>query len=622
MLVFGLYRHFLLQQPSSTFAPSPLPLSLQTAPLARAQESRFPRRGCRGTHPGVRSYQLVLMLYIDTGLFFRSNMTTGLYCAKENRKTFKYTDNEWRIYPGRNSPDSAPILRLPAELLSVILLIYRDASTRRGERPYQWLQITHVCRHFREVALECAPLWADIEVSIHDARLERTRQMVLRSRQAPLSIRSLANESEEFIRLVIREMYHTETLRLVLSSHLLLAGTPAPNLRELDLRIYLYRTEMRISEIFGFQGIPRLERMRVASYAGLVWEESAFPKTLRELDISQFNRTPRPLHQVLGVLNGLPLLESLSLEGLLPAFPPNEDCLPEVKHAITLSRLRRLALVGSASRTAVFLSNVIVPNLVDLRIKCVVTSAIALALLAPVISSRLSDDPTASSAKQFLSFALDESSGLSETRLVAWSSLEHKDGLPVPDAPLERTLTMTIRHDHHLETLPTFLDQIPISGIQMLNVCVGVHSRSLFASDKMDAWRTAFRSVLSLRELHVVGKQHKAFPFRKPQSPDMMEPPHFPSEEFFGELDERAFFHDHIHRQAMHRRALRGLDSEYRHSLCRRIRPTEQDHMWTTLRTIFPSLDTCTLNETTFSVGHAPVTGTGMILNYPLIMPA
>ncbi|KAI0718492.1 hypothetical protein C8Q72DRAFT_135905 [Fomitopsis betulina] len=84
----------------------------------------------------------------------------------------------------------APISTLPPEILSNIFLRIAgrgSADPARWEPRMvgRWIHVTHVCTSWREVALQCTPLWSHLHVPDSPKILE---ELLVRSRSAPLSI--------------------------------------------------------------------------------------------------------------------------------------------------------------------------------------------------------------------------------------------------------------------------------------------------------------------------------------------------------------------------------------------------------------------------------------------------
>ncbi|KAI0060842.1 hypothetical protein BV25DRAFT_1992643 [Artomyces pyxidatus] len=79
----------------------------------------------------------------------------------------------------------APVSRLPEAILTTIFLLLRRNSTFVHDLDdLTWLHVTHVCRSWRQAALDCALLWTDILFDPPDWAAE----MLRRSKSAPLSV--------------------------------------------------------------------------------------------------------------------------------------------------------------------------------------------------------------------------------------------------------------------------------------------------------------------------------------------------------------------------------------------------------------------------------------------------
>ena len=422
------------------------------------------------------------------------------------------------------------------------------------------------------------------------------RELLERSKQALISVRLNVSHNEEARDLIVSEMHRTETLKIKLSSRGFVTATPAPKLRVLSVEVTGHeRTELRMAELFGAEDSPKLEYLRVASHAGLSWtEKTAFPKTLRVLQVAQYNRTPRSLDEILDVLEGLVYLEDLVLEGMLPPFLPTSMSLPPVHRVVTLRRLRVLETVGSASRTAVLLASLKLPALAHMKTKSVVTSQVGLSLLGPVLIERLADNQLPDEESQFQSLTVDESSGPCETRLHAWTTMNTDNGIPSLDPPPARLLSMTLTHDRFLETLPPFLTSLPFTHARLLIVGLGSNNGSLFACEKLEPWRSSFAGLREVEELHVVGKR-QPYPFRKPQQ----EHP-----ELRDELDDDG----HGHADPRMRDQIR-LRRFYQQRPSVQQAQTDQELVWRRLREIFPSVRRGSVNgwsegSTTARVWH------------------
>ncbi|KAI0044106.1 hypothetical protein FA95DRAFT_1608835 [Auriscalpium vulgare] len=78
--------------------------------------------------------------------------------------------------------------RLPPEILTRIFFIRAKMEPIHAEEPQRtlgWITVTHVCGHWRRVALACSSLWTDIRF---DLGPEWTQEMFARAKQVPVAI--------------------------------------------------------------------------------------------------------------------------------------------------------------------------------------------------------------------------------------------------------------------------------------------------------------------------------------------------------------------------------------------------------------------------------------------------
>ncbi|KAF5361980.1 hypothetical protein D9756_002346 [Leucocoprinus leucothites] len=85
----------------------------------------------------------------------------------------------------RNELASIPIP--PSEVFAAIVMLLRDAChAPNSQNRNHWLRVTHVCRHWREIALACLTLWSRLSFATE----ELADMMLQRSRMAPLTVKA------------------------------------------------------------------------------------------------------------------------------------------------------------------------------------------------------------------------------------------------------------------------------------------------------------------------------------------------------------------------------------------------------------------------------------------------
>ncbi|TDL22617.1 hypothetical protein BD410DRAFT_788440 [Rickenella mellea] len=85
------------------------------------------------------------------------------------------------------------INKLPPEIATNIF-----HRVRAGVSPRRWIMVTHVCRHWRRMALECPSLWGS--VSLARTRRQELNAFMARAKSTPLIVDILMLKSRFFMR--------------------------------------------------------------------------------------------------------------------------------------------------------------------------------------------------------------------------------------------------------------------------------------------------------------------------------------------------------------------------------------------------------------------------------------
>lgn len=265
-----------------------------------------------------------------------------------------------------------PISRLPTEILHHIISFraghfiepFRLSLTSKAAAPLDllgWIKVTHVCRKWREVALNDPALWSQIS----PARPRWALEMLSRSRNAPLSFIAdyfdLSFKGQEATRTILKQISRVQELSLsVPEPGVLLAELvqPAPNLKSFTMRVY---RELRPKELEGplFQGVaPKLRHMSLDNFK-IPWGSPLF-RGLTVLRLANLN-----LHhdvspaQFLDVFRRIPNLHALRIMEVEVELR-NETFTPPQR--LVLPNLNYLTLTGSASVCGFILRHVDLPK--------------------------------------------------------------------------------------------------------------------------------------------------------------------------------------------------------------------------------------------------------------------
>ena len=275
----------------------------------------------------------------------------------------------------------APISTLPPELLARIFrfLILEDLG-RFGVPMEFWFKATHVCRHWRQVALDDSSLWARVTVT-ESSSSDWVREMLVRARNTPLDINFMGEPSPGVLSKLPPHISHTRQLRLrELHRHHSqrvkdICALEAPELEHFELE-FLARSPVPFRQIAGptlFKGrTPRLRRL-ILSQISIPW--SFIPRgQLTELKINLSRRTSTPndsgpddSNQLIDLLVDSPELKVLVLESCLPPMSSQVSR----GQAIHLPRLSHLCLGGSTPHVTSWLRKLKPHSSAVLHLRCI-----------------------------------------------------------------------------------------------------------------------------------------------------------------------------------------------------------------------------------------------------------
>ncbi|KAG1792691.1 uncharacterized protein HD556DRAFT_1293420 [Suillus plorans] len=251
---------------------------------------------------------------------------------------------------------------LPLEILTTIFTYIVEEDTfkshtgtpRPNGAPISMI-ITHVCRHWRQVALECPTLWASlncVSADCLDMMLERSKKIALVViYRSPGSLRKCFQQIlSQLPRIKFLQLcsYPWDVNRILDC----LSSQPAPLLQSFKFSVAgksNYRVMGSISDAV-FQGRAPLLRSVELMECTFSWTSCIF-SGLRTLDVRRIGSASYPtLSQLLSTLRRMPELEQLTL-GLSSRI--SEDT--ELSDRVPLTQLKSIALDACTLRNAVSL---------------------------------------------------------------------------------------------------------------------------------------------------------------------------------------------------------------------------------------------------------------------------
>ncbi|KAF8138947.1 hypothetical protein EV363DRAFT_1315259 [Boletus edulis] len=311
-----------------------------------------------------------------------------------------------------------PISRLPTETLAAIF-IYSARNYHSTHSGYptltapDWVNVSYVCRHWRNVALNCATLWSHLFITSP----RWTEELLARSKQASLKLHADLHPSRRlcFVRRVMNHIERIQELHLnfphSFKDHFL--SSPAPCLQNLNLKISVgYQNEPSQEFSALFDGDTPALRTLELSHCPVPWHSF----TLNGLTTLNLCSVPSQCRQnmveFLATLNCVKDLRHLYLEDALDStagFLSSTEFHSFQK--INLPRLSRLLIVAPLSTVIAFLACVNIPMKTEVRLDCGFEDGVSLhdyASLFSVVAQRFSTSTSqALSSPTFRSLVID-----------------------------------------------------------------------------------------------------------------------------------------------------------------------------------------------------------------------
>ncbi|KAI9448982.1 hypothetical protein BJY52DRAFT_1156139 [Lactarius psammicola] len=279
-----------------------------------------------------------------------------------------------------------PVFLLPPELLARVFHFHTLAEPPWSSlNKLGWIKVTHVCRNWRQVALDHASLWA--RISGFPVNPKWITEQLSRAKNAPLIIDLLGIPTLETISMFPSHLPHTRELRLrgLTMSHVKVAkelcDLEAPDLEHFELGLSV-GNPMTSQDFLGtklFKG--KAPKLRTLSLCQVRVPWSFFPRCqFSQLKIILFEEeyahddssSLASLNQLIDVLTNCPTLEVLVLESCLPSIPPQST----PKRTVHLPHLSHLSLAGSSSRVVRFFEALKMPSSTRLNLHCVAEGAV------------------------------------------------------------------------------------------------------------------------------------------------------------------------------------------------------------------------------------------------------
>lgn len=283
----------------------------------------------------------------------------------------------------------ASIFKLPDEIMGSVfenLKVVTSSTVRVSDEPEEdmalkflksWVSVTHVCSRWRKAAIEQATLWTPI-VTKHP---EWTREMLTRSKGAPIAVTASSSVDPAAILSILAHMHHISDLYVTGDNSFVSEiahglGSPAPLLNHLTLMTYSSPTSeflLSLPNSFLSGHAPQLRSLQL-SMGNETWKLPRFP-SLTSLTISVPPTEHHSWIDVLKALESSPALEMLYIYQCLP-MTTRGTCLEHPRNSrILLNRLSSLTIMDvDAYACALFANLVEYPKKTGPKLGCKITS--------------------------------------------------------------------------------------------------------------------------------------------------------------------------------------------------------------------------------------------------------
>ncbi|KAF5315830.1 hypothetical protein D9611_004989 [Ephemerocybe angulata] len=268
--------------------------------------------------------------------------------------------------------------RLPAEILSSIFLILASTIAsqflltpwlRRGRT--SWIYVTHVCRYWREVALDCATLWSNL--LFFDPSL--TEAMLSRSKDAPLSFAlTHYHSASRFKDVLPKILSKTDRLLSVEIDNGINAAIldnfsrSAPILEKLALSCYLSHPTVNLTSTFLQGGAPSLKHLVLRRFKIESWNILPLGPRLTHLEIVAPTVQRPSAPKFIASFQAMPYLQTLILQDLLPEDEYPIDPVSNTICPPPFPALRRLKIIDTFDEVTDFFGAVDLPETATLSL--------------------------------------------------------------------------------------------------------------------------------------------------------------------------------------------------------------------------------------------------------------
>lgn len=416
--------------------------------------------------------------------------------------------------------DLVLVVRLPPEILSTIFIAYAcmlsppvdEWQTVRVPYPYSWIAITHICKRWRDVALNTVGLWTTIWLSW--VNMEAVEAILFRSKQAPLVINIQERTHPrcgEALRILALQVGRTRKLGFEMPSmryeYIKFKDFP-PVLRSLNLSSVYIRA--KLPWFVTQESAPNLTELKLNNFI-VQWSPHIFSPSLRYLEILHSRNTVAGedenrvlLSRVIATVSNLHLLEKLTL---LDVFLPVSDvsALPRVTDPTLMPYMTRLHLRGPVLAIFRFLDFFALPVCTDIDLA---SAEPCDAERAPTLASSLISAVTSGAKWENATRVIGQLSLSFDELIIVTRKVLHRDVIPIrfPDDTEMHTIRFSAYGLGRLGRLAppvwALAAHLPLHDVSMLTLSHAICVDMALWETIPDSWltmRSAMQNVTTVK---------------------------------------------------------------------------------------------------------------------------
>ncbi|KAF8123769.1 hypothetical protein EV363DRAFT_1355391 [Boletus edulis] len=372
------------------------------------------------------------------------------------------------------------ISRLPTETLQDIFIHcardYHYHNLYPTKSVPSWVNVSYVCRHWRNVALDCPTLWSYLFIMSR----RWTEVLLARSKQASLKIRVSfvphKTQGLNCVRMVMKHVERIQELCLRLPAPFIQRGvlsrlsSRAPRLQDLDITVEYPDSPVEWSSLLFDGDPPALRTLRLAACAVPLYSFRLSALTVLRL-VNVPVRFRQNTEEFLAALSRMQDLQHLYICHALPsAIGFLSSAVFKTFEKIDLTHLSRLWIGAPLSTTVTLLSCINIPLKTRVRLECNSEPNSSLdhyALLRSLLAQRYKDQ--AQSSPTILSLIVQSTEG----RAMLTFSPRQRDTTSIMYEAWARDIPLHIELDHSVvdeDVISGICSSMPLSNVQTLSV--------------------------------------------------------------------------------------------------------------------------------------------------------